>query len=114
MLGGAKGHQLTRGRGSLANTGRSTLKIWNLALLLIDAVLLVACSDSTTGLGYTPGKGGGGTGGSSGADSGEGTAALQVMTHNGPVKGTMTGATRAFLGIPYAQSPIGDLRWRSP
>ncbi|MBI2898017.1 MAG: carboxylesterase family protein [Deltaproteobacteria bacterium] len=45
------------------------------------------------------------------ADDDDGT---QVETAEGPLQGKLVGETRAFLGIPYAAPPLGDLRWRSP
>lgn len=39
---------------------------------------------------------------------------LQVKTDAGVVEGKVQGAARAFLGIPYAAPPVGDLRWRAP
>jgi para-nitrobenzyl esterase len=36
-------------------------------------------------------------------------------TEQGPVIGGVTpGGAQAWLGIPYAQAPVGDLRWRRP
>ena len=37
-----------------------------------------------------------------------------VVTQNGPVRGVRTNGTIAFLGIPYAKAPVGDLRFASP
>ncbi|MCA9494665.1 MAG: carboxylesterase family protein, partial [Myxococcales bacterium] len=41
-----------------------------------------------------------------------GLTAVQAPT--GPVVGTTDGAVRAFLGIPYAEPPVGALRFRPP
>ena len=41
-------------------------------------------------------------------------AAPQVKTTTGVVEGIDAGAVRAFLGIPYAKPPVGDLRWTAP
>lgn len=38
----------------------------------------------------------------------------QVKTLSGVVEGKNDGAVHAFLGIPYAQPPVGDLRWKQP
>ena len=32
----------------------------------------------------------------------------------GAIEGKMQGATRTFLGIPYAAPPVGELRWKPP
>jgi len=40
---------------------------------------------------------------------------LQVKTKSGKVQGKAAdGGVRAFLGIPYAQPPVGPLRWKPP
>jgi len=43
-------------------------------------------------------------------------AAAQVRIDTGTVQGRteQDGKVRAFLGIPYAAPPVGDLRWRAP
>jgi len=41
-------------------------------------------------------------------------SALQVKTHSGTVEGKDNGKVHAFLGIPYAAPPVGDLRWKEP
>src|SRR5271166_2115153 len=38
----------------------------------------------------------------------------QVKTHSGTVAGKDDGKVLAFLGIPYAVPPVGDLRWKAP
>lgn len=38
----------------------------------------------------------------------------RVQTANGTVEGTSVDGVHAFLGIPFAQPPVGDLRWRPP
>jgi carboxylesterase type B len=37
-----------------------------------------------------------------------------VYTASGPVQGLVTDEYRLFQGIPYAEPPVGDLRWHSP
>lgn len=48
------------------------------------------------------------------ADAANDDDGTQVDTVEGPLQGKVVEETRAFLGIPYAAPPIGDLRWRSP
>lgn len=40
--------------------------------------------------------------------------AQQVRIESGVVEGKTAGGVRAFLGIPYAIPPVGDLRWKAP
>lgn len=41
-------------------------------------------------------------------------SAPQVKTETGIVEGRAKGPVHAFLGIPYAAPPIGELRWKPP
>lgn len=38
----------------------------------------------------------------------------RVQTESGIIEGIHMDGTRAFLGIPYAETPVGDLRWCAP
>jgi para-nitrobenzyl esterase len=69
-------------------------------------ILVSACGDDTSQTG-----GGGGDGGGGGEG---GSAPVAIETDSGPVEGFVSGATRVFLGLPYAAPPIGDLRFRPP
>jgi len=52
-------------------------------------------------------------GGAAAAASGSGAAPI-VTTVDGAVRGTAGPGGYAFLGLPYAAPPIGNLRWRPP
>src|SRR5271154_6892785 len=39
---------------------------------------------------------------------------LVVKTKLGKVQGKADGTVRAFLGVPFAQPPVGPLRWKPP
>ncbi|MBP6729758.1 MAG: carboxylesterase family protein, partial [Microthrixaceae bacterium] len=72
---------------------------------IIHGVSGVGCLLSVLGCGDA----GGGAGGGGGAGP-----VLDVTIDSGPIEGKLVGSTRAFLGIPYAAAPVGDLRFRSP
>ncbi len=37
-----------------------------------------------------------------------------VQTANGSVRGVVSDSYRVFNGIPYAEPPVGQLRWQPP
>jgi para-nitrobenzyl esterase len=39
---------------------------------------------------------------------------LRVSVAEGELEGVISGATRHFFGIPFAEPPVGGLRWRAP
>ena len=39
---------------------------------------------------------------------------LQVKTKYGVLEGFEEGGVKKFLGVPFAQAPIGELRWKAP
>ena len=50
-----------------------------------------------------------------GTGAGARHSGVVVATHAGKVRGSDAGhGTRRFLGIPFAQPPVGALRWRAP
>ena len=81
---------------------------------ILLGLLIAGCGSSETSTGTTTGSGGSGTGTGTGGSGGGSQGALVVKTDKGNVEGALDGSTRAFLGIPYAAPPIGDLRWKAP
>ena len=86
--------------------------------LLVATLCLTGCSDTTdptTEAGVTadtgPAKE---AGGDTGINPDGSTAGDEVVTATGKVKGTLKTGYREFLGIPYAQPPVSDLRWKAP
>ena len=41
-------------------------------------------------------------------------AAPRVAVRSGTLEGLRRGNVEAFLGVPYARAPVGELRWRAP
>ncbi|SEC11288.1 carboxylesterase/lipase family protein [Terriglobus roseus] len=41
-------------------------------------------------------------------------AQTAVKTESGDLAGVRSGNVRAFLGVPFAAPPVGDLRWKAP
>jgi para-nitrobenzyl esterase len=44
----------------------------------------------------------------------EKTPSPVVQTREGPVQGFVANGVTKFLGVPYAEPPVGDLRWQPP
>lgn len=39
---------------------------------------------------------------------------LQVKTQAGTIEGVQMEGLKAYLGVPYAEAPVGELRWQAP
>jgi para-nitrobenzyl esterase len=52
--------------------------------------------------------------GAAGVTRAEAPAAPVVHVADGALQGVRQGGSDAYLGIPYAAPPVGDLRWRAP
>jgi para-nitrobenzyl esterase len=54
------------------------------------------------------------SGGCSSSESSTDSDPLRVRVAEGELEGAISGATRHFFGIPFADPPVGDLRWKAP
>jgi para-nitrobenzyl esterase len=70
------------------------------ALLVLALLALGACATHPGKVGFVRGA----------ADRTD----VLARTEAGAVRGMQGDGLRAFLGVPYAAPPLGDLRWRSP
>jgi para-nitrobenzyl esterase len=82
-----------------SNKGEYVLTIRKLALVAIPAVLAAVGTSSIRVAAQV---------------SGPAAAGPVVVTKDGPVRGLFTNGVNAYLGIPYAAPPVGDLRWSPP
>jgi para-nitrobenzyl esterase len=48
------------------------------------------------------------------SSSGEQSLPAVIKTNSGVVEGTIENGIRAFKGIPFADPPVGNLRWKAP
>jgi para-nitrobenzyl esterase len=75
------------------------------------ALLSLIAVGPTTACSSTPASGAGPHAGTSTIDAGSSPV---VTISDGPIQGHVDGSVYAFLGIPYAARPVGDLRWKEP
>lgn len=47
-------------------------------------------------------------------NSREGLTETQVRTANGVLEGTDCSGVKVFKGVPFAEAPVGELRWKAP
>ena len=85
----------------------TTSRSWRALLAAVCGVALVSLT--LTAAGATAAE----TGGATAAASGSGAAPIVTTTY-GAVRGTAGPGGDAFLGLPYAAPPTGNLRWRPP
>ena len=52
--------------------------------------------------------------GCSSDDSPEDSDPRRVRVAEGELEGAISGAARHFFGIPFAEPPVGELRWKAP
>ena len=75
----------------IANSGFGTFRLLRVAAIFVLGAWLNACTLSSGS-----------------------TVAPIVKIDNGELRGVTIDTVHAFKGVPYAQPPINDLRWRSP
>jgi para-nitrobenzyl esterase len=100
-------------------SGRNAPRSWRCSVTLLSVALASGACGEHTGLTITPqlsafATADAATPSDAAASENAAQTGIVVALRTGSVEGKWVGATREFLGIPYAEPPIGDLRFAPP
>lgn len=94
---------------------RSTLKIVGIIIAVLIVAVLICLIGTKVRRGFYPSYPAANFSGLTAPET-EAHAAGDLVAHTdaGALRGTPAGSAIAFMGIPYARPPVGELRWEPP